>query len=220
MFAPQALAGLNVTYQATCATPEEARAWAREHFNAEGQAEVEALITKGETLNFIDGELLTNESLDEQYRLCDGCGKYVFSEPLTWGVMQYQSLDDGVLCNACYAAALPKALAKGRKNDVIPGWPVQGRLTWDQFRHALDERVVEKALEEAGYTKVEGKDGEGDFDTFSASRDYSGETGDELFHRFRDYVWDHPDQQFVVTRILWQFAADATLWTKQEVARG
>ena len=155
----------------------------------------------------VDGDILTERQMDEQYLSCDSCGKLVWVEPLTWGVTQYQENAGDIVCNPCYADRLRQALTSSAQ--PFNGWPAQGLLTPEQFRHALDERVVEDALLAAGWEKIE--EGGGDAMTPS-SHGYGGDSLEDTCRRFADYVADHPDQQFFVTRVVWQFAADATLW--------
>ena len=207
MFSPEALKGLNTTYQAKRISKGEALAWAKEKDGAEGWAthEVNEALETGEQLYFVDDEVLTERALDEQYLSCDVCHQLVSSQPLTWGVMQFQEVDGDIICNGCMA----KRTTEGAK--VVFGinthWPRMGAagMTMDVFRHALDERIVEDALIAAGYEKV--------YETGVEGVGY-GVTPEAALLECRHRLAQHAHDLFVATRVVHQFCADITLWKK------
>jgi len=213
MFSPQALDYMNQTYKAARVTPKEARAWAKQHPHSLPDVE-EAILhhhVTGTPLYFIDDAVLTEDALDESYYTCERCGNYVLREPLTWGVTQYQTTEDGeTFCNVCFAVHVPKKLLGPHG---FGGWPVTDGLTWEQFRHALDERAVRDGLAESGWEEY----GDGGGDSMSpASTEYAGDSLERTCQRFDSIIRANPGHKWLVTVIQWQFCADVTLWSRKE----
>jgi hypothetical protein len=202
MFSPEALKGLNTTYQAKRVSKKEALAWAKKKDAPWATREVAEAIETGEQLYLVDGDLLTERNLNENYLACDGCHQLVSSQPLTWGVMQYQEHDGSIECNHCFS----KRTEDGAK--VVFGidthWPRMGGagITMDVFRHALDERIVEDALIAAGYEKV-----------YETGVGY-GATPEAALIECQHQLAQHARDLFIATRICWQFCSDLTLWKK------
>ena len=200
MFSPEALQSLNATYEARLLSKRELKRRAGSEYDAKHALE------SGEPAYEVDGEILTEDQLQEQYLTCEFCQRLVYSEPLTWGVMQWHFLDDEVHCNECYRKAVMEQIESGEHAT----WPVSGELNSLQFRNALDERIMRDALTtkwEAVY--------EGGGDSMSpSSTEYGGKSLQSTLHECQRIVANEPSKLFLVTVTQWQFCADVTLWRR------
>uniref|UniRef100_A0A6M3JTY7 Uncharacterized protein n=1 Tax=viral metagenome TaxID=1070528 RepID=A0A6M3JTY7_9ZZZZ len=206
MFCAEALNGINEKYEAILLSKEEAKRRIKDAHKYDQERFQDAL-DRDEPLLEVNGELLTENEMYEQYCTCEQCGKLVDSQPLTWGVLQYKTTEDGeIMCNQCYAAWVVKQVANREK---VHGWPVQRELEFEQFRHVLEHRALEAELRNAGWEVVY----EGGGDMYSPqSNEYAGQSLFGTHKAMQDIVEAEGHRVFVVTAVFWQFAADLYLW--------